>query len=677
MSVTRGEHRSEIQGLRAVAALLVATYHIWFGRVSGGVDVFIVVSAFLITTSLLRQVEGSGRIDFAGFWGGLVRRLVPAAFLVLGAVTLAAILWLPRQRWIDTIGEVVASALYVENWLLAFRSVDYLAPSARSSPVQHFWALSVQGQLYVVWPLLFAVVLGAAGLLRARVRAVAFVGVAAIFALSLAYSVVRTEANQPFTYFDTFARAWEFSLGALFAVALPWLRLAPWQRVTAGWIGLIGVLSCGIVLQVSRVFPGNAALWPTLSAMLILVAHGSGSRFGADRLLSWRPLTFLGDQSYSIYLWHWPVFVFYRLATGRDAVGLPEGLGIIAASIVIATVATRLVETPIRRPRAGALPARALAVARLSFAPLGLILAAWAAYAFHMKRVDGRILAPDDPMYPGAAVMASGATTAVEPDVPVHPGPMAVKADRPAMLQGDCFQNMHDSEPVSCVYGDSSAARVMAVVGSSYVAHWVPALERFALDEGWRIVTYTKNRCSLSTETRMIAGEPYLSCSEWNQRVMDRLLSERPAVVFTRATMGTGISESVRPGFVDQWRQLTAAGIEVIAIRNTPRFPFDVADCVARHGPDDEECGMDRDSALAAVDPTDHWQGRLPGVHFIDLSRFFCDSAACPPVIGNLLVYADDGHITTHYARTLVPMLKRELLRITSSLVRMRTPRLD
>jgi peptidoglycan/LPS O-acetylase OafA/YrhL len=339
------EYRADIQGLRAVASILVATYHIWFGRVSGGVDVFFVVSAVLITRSLLRQIETTGRVNFLEFWSGLARRLLPAALLVLFTVAVASVFWLPRTLWDQTIRQTFTSIFYVQNWQLALDAVDYLQEGQAASPLQHYWALSVQGQFYLLWPIVLAASVALAARLGAKHRTIMLGAFAAIFVASFALSIVETQRNQAFTYFNTFARLWEFCLGAVLAV-LPNVNLRREVRVAFGWIGLAGIISCGAIFQVARVFPGYAASWPVGCAMLIMMAGNSGSRFGADRLLGSKPLVYLGGISYALYLWHWPVLVFYRWFTDFT-VGLVAGLGVLGASIALAAISTRLVENPI------------------------------------------------------------------------------------------------------------------------------------------------------------------------------------------------------------------------------------------------------------------------------------------------------------------------------------------
>ena len=345
--------RPEVQGLRALAVLMVVTYHVWLGRVSGGVDVFLLISAFLLTLSFVRKVEAGTPLNLLRHWLHLFKRLLPAAVVVILGVLAGTWLILPQSRWPDVLDQAWASLLYRQNWLLADTAVDYYAQDhAGASPLQHFWSLSIQGQVFILWPLVFAGSALVWRLLRRRCntsyRAVLAAAFAAILAASLAFSIEQTATNQAYAYFDTRTRLWEFALGSLLALALPYLKPGKALRVMLGWAGLAAMVSCGLVLTVDRSFPGFVALWPTLAAAAIIVAGQSGSRFGVDRLLSWKPLVALGDNSYALYLWHWPVLVLALAATGDREPNLIQGLAIIGASMVLAVLTTRFVEKPLR-----------------------------------------------------------------------------------------------------------------------------------------------------------------------------------------------------------------------------------------------------------------------------------------------------------------------------------------
>ena len=332
--------RPEIEGLRAVAAILVAVYHVFLGRVSGGVDVFFVVAGFLITTSLLGHVERVGRPQVGRFVGRLASRLLPVAVVVLVAISAATLLWMPITRLAATFDEVVASALYYENWLLAAKAVDYLARDDGTSPLQHFWALSIQGQFYLVWLALFGLAVLLAD--RARIRRSIGAALALVFVGSLFVSVALTDRNQPLAYFHTGARMWEFAAGGLLALAIARLPRA-WGRLSlvGGWVGLAMIVSCGVLIPVSTSFPGWIALWPVVGALLVIAAGDSRHRWASSRLLGSRPFVFVGGVAYALYLWHWPILIFYRLQRGGDGpVGIRAGLAILAVSFVLAVVTT-------------------------------------------------------------------------------------------------------------------------------------------------------------------------------------------------------------------------------------------------------------------------------------------------------------------------------------------------
>jgi peptidoglycan/LPS O-acetylase OafA/YrhL len=652
-------YRPEIEGLRAVAALLVAVYHIWMGRVSGGVDVFFVVSAYLITTLLLRQVERTGTISFVTFWGGLARRLLPMAMLVLFTIIVASVLWLPRPLWDETIQQTLASIVYLTNWQLAYDAVDYLQQGQSSSPVQHYWALSLQGQFYLFWPLIFA-----AALLIARRASVSFKVLLAgifgvIFLASLAFSIVQTHANQTFTYFSTLARLWEFCMGAFLALA-PAIKLNRGTRALFSWIGLIGIISCGMILQVSQVFPGYAALWPVGCGVLIMMAGNSGSRFGADRLLSWQPLVALGSISYALYLWHWPVLIFYRWFTHHGSLSLAEGCVVLGIALSLAALSTRMIEQPIRlAPLELGKPRRLAKFVAYSLAPVLLISCAWGGFYLDQRQRDERPIVPEHPDYPGARALESGFRYQGGADVPLYPGMLAIEDNVPVIYRDGCYRPDPDWQRTHCIYGDRNSTRTLALVGGSHSVHWLPALDRLARQHGWRIVVYSKNKCLFSVSVATIQQDEW--CEQWNQRTLEILLQDRPQLVFTTSTRGSGAQEHVPLGFLQRWEQMRAAGIKVIAVRDTPWMKIWVPECLEMKGHESPHCAQPADAMLSSVSPVERVRQQAPDVHFIDLTEYFCIDGECPPVIGNLIVYRDDSHMTVAYARTLAPMLGREI----------------
>jgi peptidoglycan/LPS O-acetylase OafA/YrhL len=655
----------EIDGLRGVAIAMIVIYHVWLNRVSGGVDVFFLLSGLLITGSLLRTVERSGRVRLAGFYTRVARRLFPAALAVLTGVILATVVWLPQTRWRDTLGDVVAAATYWVNWRLAGNAVDYLASQNAASPVQHYWSLAVQGQFYLAWPLLFLVAVLLASRLSVRPRRVLAVLLALVFAGSLAYSVHRTATVQVYTYFDTLARLWEFALGGLLALALPYLRLRRGGAVPLGWLGLVALIVCGVVLRAGSQFPGWTALWPTLAAAALVVSADTGSRFGADRLLRARSLRRLGDLSYALYLWHWPVLICYLAATDSASPSARGGLLIIGVSLLLAAATKRLVEEP---PTHSARDRRTdRAAFALTAACLAVVLVTATGWTAVMDRQQQREAQAAGEFslgaYPGAAYVERGGDL---PDVPYRPGPLRAKEDHARMLYPGCHQDPRGVEVIRCELGDPDGERTIAVVGGSRSQHWLPALEAAAWQQGWRIISMTKSSCLFSAEEQYLDGEVYVSCARWNQAVLAELAVLRPDAVFATSTRVTANREFTPDGYLSHWRTLNQAGIPVLGIRDVPRADRDIPECVERYGPDGAECTSDpQANGLAHPAEVESRPDVPANVMFLDLTRYFCDERRCPPTIGNLLVYHDRSHITATYARTLAPFLAEQILSVT------------
>ncbi|MBV2362315.1 acyltransferase family protein [Streptomonospora nanhaiensis] len=652
-------YRPEIQGLRAVAVLLVAAYHIWFGRVSGGVDVFLLLTGFLITGSLVRGAERDGAVRFVPFLTRLVRRLVPPAAVVLGAVLAASAVWLPASQWQEVADQTVAAALYHENWRLALNAVDYMERDGAVSPLQHFWSLSIQGQFYLVWAVLIALAAAAARLLGAPVRAAAAAALAAVFAASLAYSVHATAADQAWAYFDTGARLWEFALGGLLALALPLLRLPAGPRAALGWAGLAGLVLCGALVDVSTLFPGYIALWPTGAAVLVVLGGGSGRAWGADALLGGRVLTWVGDHAYALYLWHWPVLVCYREISGSELPGVLGGLLVLAVSAALAALTKALVQdgtTALGRVRGGR--AWPLAVAAVALVPVLAAASMWSA-GLEEQRQRRQDLATDQIAYPGARALVDPRIDAAKPDVPVLPAPADAKDDQNQAFQDGCHAGLDDAEAIVCEYGSASPARTIALVGASRTAHWFPALMGAAENNDWKVVSLTKSGCQFSTDPPTRDGRPFPECERWREGAMDHLERLRPDAVLTSSTRATSAGERVHPGFVERWRQLDALGIEVVGIRDLPRLDYSGAECVEENGP--AECVSPESFSHAPSDPAPQVSGIPDNVHLIDLTEYVCPSGRCPAVIGNVLVYWDHSHLTATYSATLALMLEARL----------------
>ncbi|WP_307029874.1 acyltransferase family protein [Arthrobacter globiformis] len=662
-------YRPEVQGLRALAVLMVVTYHVWLGRVSGGVDIFLLISAFLLTMSFVRKVEKGTPLRLVSHWLHLFKRLIPAAVVVILGVLAGTWLVLPQSRWPDVLNEAWASLLYGQNWLLASTAVDYYAQDhSGASPLQHFWSLSIQGQVFILWPLIFAGSALVWRMLRGRrdvsYRTVLMFAFGGIFIASLVFSIDQTASNQAYAYFDTRTRLWEFALGSLLALVLPHLKPGKALRVVLGWAGLAAMISCGLLLTVDRSFPGFIALWPTLAAAAIIVAGQSGSRFGVDRLLTSKPLVALGDNSYALYLWHWPILVLSLAATGIEKPNLVQGLAIVAGSVVLAVLTTRFVEKPLREWHWPQL--RAWRTAVVIVACGALLAGPVAVWQTKLTAEEAAAAAQPRELTPGAAALAPENAGRPTPEATVIPAPAAMKNEW-ADIDGLCTDENVPSDPLlsGCLQNSKpdKVTKRIVVLGDSHAQQYMAALGPIARDHGWEVVTLLKGNCRFGAES----PERDADCNAFNKASAEYVMEHKPDAVFTVASLTHKEApfETEVPGYPEGIKPFTDAGIDVVGVRDNPRFALNMPECVQKYGTDAPECNPPLGESLAAKSPLDAYRGKVDGLHLMDMSDFICAGGICPAVVGNVYVYKDDNHLTKTYVQSMIPMFEKRLLAAT------------
>ena len=670
-----------LQGLRAIAVLLVVVYHFWPGRLQGGyigVDVFFVISGFLITGQLARELERSGSIRLPAFYAKRVRRLLPAAVTVLVFSGLATLFILPLSSLGENLREILASTFYVENWALAANSVDYLAAANEATLVQHYWSLSLEEQFYLIWPLML---LGAAWLgvkFFSGKRWNALFGLVVVVSiLSLAFSVFYTQTNAAQAYFVTFTRMWEFGAGAILAL-LPRLRpTRAWLSNLLGYGGIAIVLGCGYLYDKTTPFPGYAAILPVLGTMGIILASHRARWYDAGRVLSFRPVSFIGDISYSLYLWHWPLIVIAPFVPGWGLSTINR-LVLFALCFVIAWLTKKFIEDPARawKPLTTRKP-------RVTF---GAMIAAMAVVSL----VVGVTSVIQQPKYDAAAVQlsstletmpdcfgaASGSTNGladIEPCVnpelasQIIPSPGFGNADRPQ--HPDCLVTLNDSRLTTCDFGDttSDAAPRVALIGDSHAYSLLDPLVQLAEKNGWHLTTYLKGACPWST-TPIAGGDAFsASCADWRASLDTTLAEQQPYdVIFTAAltdhTLEAGSSQSKveTNGFTSAWASQVSAGTPIVTLVDNPSWETDPNKCLRIS--DASECSESRKDGLGQVDPLADAAKDLKAsgadVTLLDFSNTYCDAEDCFPVIGGANVYRDQDHLTRTFAFTLAPFIE-------------------
>jgi peptidoglycan/LPS O-acetylase OafA/YrhL len=673
--------RPDVQGLRALAVSMVLVYHLYPSLVPGGfagVDVFFVISGFLITGHLLREYRKTGTISLAGFWGRRAKRLIPASALVLAITWLVSLRVLVGPDLGNAADQVRASALYFQNWQLAGDAVDYLKSTDTASPVQHFWSLSVEEQFYLLWPLLFIAAALLVRVLPARLRAVS--GYRAIVALttaivlgSLAYSAYYTHANPAAAYFVTTTRIWELGAGGLLALLPARLAEPVGRHGWLGWLGLAMAVASAFVLRGTMPFPGVIALLPVGGAVLLIACGSPTAHGGPARLMSLKPLVFLGGISYSLYLWHWPLISLSTYYRGRP-VGTVTGPVIILASVLLAWLTKVFIEDRVRQARfLSGHPWRSVSTALAAVLPVALVTG----YLVTQVPWNGQL----GPGHPGAAALAAGA-----PDVPAKPilppPGNPTTSMRPVYWQKGCLDNVPNTTIDTCVYGDTVHPRLtVALVGDSVAGNWFPALNELAVQQHWELVTEMHGEC-LWTATLLWYGptsSPYTACQQWGTNLLHALLTTiRPNVVIVSGRQEEGtVSDKkagavarrdIGNGMVPYWKQLLGHGIPVIAIKETPEVSARTTVCILKHRLNYQPCATPTSQAIVSTSPIQWATGQFHGaVPVIDMNSLICSPSECEPVVGNVFVYFDSHHITASYGQTLTPYLARRLVPLVNA----------
>ena len=667
--------RADIQGLRAVAVALVVVYHLWPGLLPGGfvgVDVFLVISGFLITTHLVSRPPRSWA-DLAAFWARRARRLLPAALLVLTATLVATRVVAPETLWRTTASEVIASALYVQNWRLATSSVDYLAAESAASPVQHYWSLSVEEQFYLFWPLVVS------GLVLLSLRAgsrralVVPAGMAAVVLASFAWSVHATAVQPAGAYFVTPTRVWELGAGAVLAVLVadragerrP--RSAAVRSALAA-TGLAAVLVAATTYSSATPFPGWQATLPVLGTVAVIAARAEPGEAWPVRLLAPRPVQYLGDVSYSVYLWHWPLVVLVPFVSGGQ-LGRLDRAAVLVLSVVLAGLTKTLVEDRFRAARGAPGTRRSL---RLAGAGMALVVGLGALQLLEVTRLEQRAeaevaaaLAAGGPCF-GAAALAAGADCPpLGTGKPVPPPAQAVNDTSEAYARG-CFAASPFAEVRRCTFGDPQGTVSIALVGNSHAGHWLPALEAVAEQRGWRITTFLASECTANrTPVQWDGAEERAGCLGWADAVLEETSGDGFDLVVTsqrngRPAVGRSYADS-RPAWLEGYREVVSgwerAGTYVLVLHDTatPGATLEsVPDCLAEHPDDPLECSGPR-SAWVPDDPLAQAVGEAGSERLtvLDLNDRLCDGAVCLPVVGGVTVYSDASHLTATFAATL------------------------
>lgn len=641
--------RPDIEGLRGIAVFVVVAFHCGLRGFSGGfvgVDVFFVLSGYLITGLLVTGVRSESGLKLREFYARRARRLLPAATL-MAIVTLAAAAVILGPGELRAAARAArATSVYLSNVFFAVNSANYFAPDVRQNPMLHTWSLAVEEQFYLFWPLLIMFALKILRSTRVLVVLLCVVSLASLLAAGLL-----TDANPEYSFFGLHTRAWEFGIGGL-AVLMPAgavrLGAAGWAWVS--WIGIAILLGSVATISEGMHFPGWVACFPVLGTTLALIAGAEHPHHGAARVLDTRPFQTVGGLSYSWYLWHWPFLVF-ATALYPDISVLSKVL-VAAASLGVAAVTHHVFENPLRfHP----------ALVRRPFASLGF----------------GAILM-------GASLVAATLCVFVARRLDRDPAMVRITAsvdDVARMPRERCVSVGNSAEVKTCVFGDDASPTIVAVFGDSHAIQWFNALRHGAETNHWRLVTFLKSGCPATDVALGPGGTWRKECAEWRTDAVRRIQALRPSIVVVSSAT-TYVRRSRDPAGVSRvsvlaWRDgtrrtlaaLSANGLRVVQLRDTPLPGFDVPSCLARAvrhawypaGSCDPDAAASMDATIYAAE-VDGARG-LANVHLVDMNDEVCRAGTCPAEQNGMIVFRDDNHLSGTFAESLWPALERALTR--------------
>lgn len=686
----RSSFRADIEGLRALAVLLVLVFHAQLTAPGGfvGVDVFFVISGFLITGLLLREAQSTATVSLLQFYARRAKRLVPAASVVLITSLVATWFLAPLTVRKTFFLDVSFAAAYVANFRFADRAVDYLAEDIGPSPVLHFWSLAVEEQFYFVWPFLVLVALWLGRRTGLSLRTAGLLSLSAVALPSLGWSVYFTAHSPADAFFVSTTRLWELSIGAALALIEPDLP-APRRSVAEflAWTGLGVIVGSAWWLDENATWPSYWAMAPCLGTGLVIAAGGKQVHTTAAALLSSRPMVWVGALSYSLYLWHWPVLVAGR--TWLELSSPAWGAALVAGSILPAWLSYRFVETPVRFGERFQFSATKLVLLGLGAALLcgatGFALAAASAGSKgseprqHINlRSEGGVVHADPPRLGAGALGQAPSEYLVPRVVPENltPRPESATLDIPVAYSMNCQVGESGvGTPPWCEAGRKDAKRRLVLVGDSKILQYFEALDAAGRALDLRVQSITKSACAFSGAYTK-KGKPKYSeqCHQYNELALQALLDDPPYAIITSSNSTAGHPKD-RPGewgqrplvegLTSYWRQLKERGVKIVVLLDNPkpkRAIWPVYECVAEHPESTKECSFGKQGGLnrSGAPPLELAAQEL-GLPVVDLSDYICPRQTCPPIVGNVLVYRQGSHLTNTYVRSLAPILTQRL----------------
>lgn len=660
--------RYDIQGLRALAVILVVLNHSQIIPLSGGyigVDVFFVISGFIITGALLRELEINSRIDMAGFYARRIKRLLPTALLVTIVIVVGTTMIMTPRGSVSVYDDATWANLFAANFRLVATQADYFSQGSLPSPFQHYWSLSVEEQFYVLWPLLLIGVSLLIKQVTQRKVAILLV-ISSVILVSFIISVSMTITDPLMAYFSPLSRAWELTTGAAIAVTYARIKISePKLALSLRVTGILLILGSAIFFTNKTPFPGSLALLPVLGAAAIIVAgNGDTADFVSKYVLSNRVMVWIGSISYALYLWHWATLTLWHWTTNQAADALQATL-MVGLAVGLAWLTTRFVEFPIRNSKAlGLSPSRTI------WAGITVVLVTVSIVVNMTPRAN-----PNATPHPNPSVDSASSSRFIKDKydkaltaaltqnkLPENLNPDLLLPDEGLTDWGHgCFQSKASkSAPPSdkCVFGDVNGDKTYWLIGDSHARSWVLAVDAIAKANHAKLVFHSRNSCPLVFKAfyNPQIRENYTECVKTNNWYIDEL-TKSPADAIFVASYFSIINKHI-PEYTEALEKLTGLSKRVFVIGDTPQNNFAVPQCLARNHDQITKCAVSTKSGLFP-DVIEAMQNKTQdlGFDYVSTHQWVCKNEICPAVITNVMMYRDTHHLTMAAAEYLTQHL--------------------
>jgi peptidoglycan/LPS O-acetylase OafA/YrhL len=679
------QFRPDIEALRAIAIIAVVIAHSKLTLSGGfiGVDIFFVISGFLITSHIFKEITNTGKLSLKSFYSRRILRILPASTFVILATLLASYIWLSPLQFVNYTWDALFSSFSGINYRLAENGTNYFQSTSLPTPFQHFWSLAVEEQFYFIWPLI--TVLLAKFFVKKNENASTEMEEAStdqsksttynvdayrivvsgflviVIAISLYFSNRITYESQPWAYFGLHTRAWQLAVGALVAFNLSWLSKISIEIARAlGWLGFVGLITGFALITEATVYPGLWPLIPTISTALIIIGGINKPKHSFESVFGDPIITFFGKISYSWYLIHWPLFVIYLFYAGRDSV--KDKIFIILVSLVLAIVSYFVVENPIRYSKVFKSSLKNTYLLGISCI---LLISMISGLLIYSKDSTNQSLSNDLNEQASDSLFVKKIQEGLNQKTITETVALNLLQSQGDMSLNKCIAKETDELPIlnqECILGNVNSLKSIVLLGDSHADQWIENINSIAKKNDYKLYSFTKPGCPMS-DIKIInplLKREYLECYKWRIEALKQIETLNPNLLIYTSTQYENSSLEIYSKFVLKLQQISN---KLIILNDTPVPTLNIPECLSKNKTDMQKCSFKyvQNLGIQNQKASEIKYLKDQNVQFINTVKWFCIKTNCPPIIDNIIVYRDKSHITNSFSNYLTDLMNEEI----------------